>query len=76
MITYLTSVNPSANRARFYRVAVEPTLLGDVCVTRSWGRIGGAEQRLAPLPVGDMDTAEMLAGKIVREKLKRGYVAK
>lgn len=74
MITYLVSINPSANRRRFYRVAVEPTLLGDVCVTRSWGRIGGAEQRLAPLPVSDVGTAEKLAGKIVREKKRRGYV--
>ena len=74
MIKILISIDPSANRNRFYRVAVEPTLLGDVCVTRSWGRIGGAEQRLAPLPVGDVSKGEMLASRIVREKLKRGYV--
>lgn len=74
MITYLTSIDPSCNRARFYRVAVEPTLLGDACLTRCWGRIGGAEKRLAPVVFGDVGKAEREAARIVRKKLKRGYV--
>lgn len=74
MIKILISINPSQNRQRFYRVAIEPTLLGEVCLTRSWGRIGGAEERLAPVIFGDWDAAIAAAGKVVKKKLKRGYV--
>lgn len=70
----LFSIDITHNRKRFYRVAVEPTLLGEVCLTRSWGRIGGTEKRLAPRVFEDWESAIKAAGKIVARKARRGYV--
>ena len=33
----LTRCNPDLNMARFYVIALEPTLFGEVAVVRSWG---------------------------------------
>lgn len=74
MIKLLLSIDSTRNRARFYCDAVEATLLGDVCVTRCWGRIGGARQQLAPVPFADVGAALVEAEKVVSEKMKRGYV--
>lgn len=73
MIHLLLSINPAANRARYYRVAVEPTLIGNICLTRCWGRIGGHERRMAPEVFEDWDAAIGEAAKILRKKLRRGY---
>lgn len=35
------------NMARFYALSIEPTLFGDVCLTRRWGRIGTRGQMKA-----------------------------
>ena len=31
--------DPSRNMARFYVLAIEPTLFGDMALVREWGRI-------------------------------------
>ncbi|MGO8064152.1 WGR domain-containing protein [Rhizobium leguminosarum] len=33
-------VDASRNMARYYTLAIEPTLFGETAVMRSWGRIG------------------------------------
>ncbi|ASS60230.1 MULTISPECIES: WGR domain-containing protein [Rhizobium] len=35
----------SKNMARFYAMSIEPTLFGEVCLTRRWGRIGSGAKR-------------------------------
>lgn len=40
MMVYLERIDPAAAMARFYRVAVVPTLFGSWAVVREWGRIG------------------------------------
>lgn len=76
MVTLLHKVRPNANCRRFYRVAVEATLFDEVCLTRTWGRIGGKARQLAPVPFVNSQAAEKAASKIIREKLKRGYEVK
>ena len=39
----LERVDPKANIHRYYVLAVEPTLFGDVGLRREWGRIGNGE---------------------------------
>jgi predicted DNA-binding WGR domain protein len=60
------------NMARFYVLAVEPTLFGEAALVREWGRRGSAGRRRLDL-YGDIDdAAEALEDWLLR-KTKRGY---
>ncbi|TWA46552.1 putative DNA-binding WGR domain protein [Sinorhizobium medicae] len=37
---YCQRIDPSRNMARYYMLAIRPTLFGEIAVVRSWGRIG------------------------------------
>ena len=37
--------NASRNMARFYVLAIEPTLFGEMALVREWGRIGSMGRR-------------------------------
>ncbi|BCH62446.1 hypothetical protein RvVAT039_pl08320 (plasmid) [Agrobacterium vitis] len=37
---YVERIAPEQNMARFYALAVQPTLFGEVSLVRAWGRIG------------------------------------
>ncbi|AUW46177.1 hypothetical protein CUJ84_pRLN1000722 (plasmid) [Rhizobium leguminosarum] len=37
---YCQRIDASRNMARYYMLAIQPTLFGDTAVVRSWGRIG------------------------------------
>ena len=37
---YFERKDPGRNMARFYAMSIEETLFGQICLTRSWGRIG------------------------------------
>lgn len=41
---YVERIDAAKNMARFYAMSIEPTLFGDVCLTRRWGRIGAEGQ--------------------------------
>lgn len=64
--------DPTRNMARYYLVAIEPTLFGDTALLRQWGRIGtqGRQRR-------DLYRTEVLAQEALRtwlrRKAKRGY---
>ena len=64
--------DPTRNMARYYLVAIEPTLFGDTALLRQWGRIGthGRQRR-------DLYRTEVLAQAALRtwlrRKAKRGY---
>lgn len=75
MVTVLHKVNPEANCRRFYRVAVESSLFDEITLTRAWGRIGGKRRQLAPTAYSDQKAATKAAEKIIREKVKKGYIA-
>ena len=44
---YVERTDTMNNMARFYAMAIEPTLFGDVRLTRGWGRIGAHGQMMA-----------------------------
>lgn len=70
--TLLFRINPTRNMARFYLLTVEPTLFGGSSLMRCWGRIGTKGQ----LKIDLFDTAveaSEAAGKLLHDKLKRGY---
>jgi predicted DNA-binding WGR domain protein len=41
--------DPSCNMARYYVLAIEPSLFGDAALIREWGRIGRPGQRRVEL---------------------------
>lgn len=60
------------NMARFYVLAVEPTLFDEFALVREWGRWGNVGRRRLDL-YGDLDqAAEALEDWLLR-KTKRGY---
>ena len=38
----LTRTDPARNMARFYTMALQPTLFGEWALLKEWGRIGSA----------------------------------
>lgn len=69
----LNRIDPTRNMARYYRVAIEPTLFGWSAVVRDWGRIGRSGRRHLDL-CDDMEEARAAAGALLKRKLRRGYV--
>ena len=68
----LRRVVPARNMARYYRVAVGPTLFGWSAVVPDWGRIGCSARRRLDL-YDDEDQAVAAADRLLRSKLRRGY---
>jgi predicted DNA-binding WGR domain protein len=62
----------SVNIARFYVLAIEPTLFGDTAVVREWGRIGFLGCRRLDLYPDTAAAAEALDFWLAR-KARRGY---
>lgn len=72
---YVERIEPQKNMARFYALAVQPTLFGEVSLVRSWGRIGTHGQQKAHV-FADEKRAIALFLEILREKRNRGYKPK
>ena len=73
-VTVLRRIDQARNMARFYQLDVQPGLFGGVSVTRHWGRIGSNGQSKQHWFSTDAAASE-LAGKLARQKERRGYVA-
>ena len=69
---YIERRDAARNMARFYALSIEPTLFGDVCLIRRWGRIGTRGQMKA-MSFSREDEALALFAKIQRQKARRGY---
>ena len=71
---HLTRIDPEQNMARFYGIAVLPTLFGEVSLVRNWGRIGTRGQAMM---VTYENEAQALAAleKLAGQKRRRGYWA-
>lgn len=68
----LVRIVPSENMKRFYGIALQPTLFGEVAVVRSWGRIGTRGRAMAVT----YQTAEQAAeacSELECQKHRRGY---
>ena len=64
--------DPSLNMARFYVLAIEPTLFGDAALVREWGRIGSLGRRRLDLQADAATAVEALEVWLER-KARRGY---
>uniref|UniRef100_A0A939MNN7 WGR domain-containing protein n=3 Tax=Bradyrhizobium TaxID=374 RepID=A0A939MNN7_9BRAD len=69
---YIERTDASKNMARFYAMAIEPTLFGDICLTRRWGRIGARGQMMKHSFARE-DEAVRLFLDLLRQKRNRGY---
>ncbi|MDF0696424.1 WGR domain-containing protein [Rhizobium sp. MC63] len=69
---YIERTDATKNMARYYAMSIEPTLFGDACLIRRWGRIGARGQRL----VHHFKCEEEAVGlflQLLRQKRMRGY---
>lgn len=60
------------NVARFYVLAIEPSLYGDAALVRIWGRIGSLGRQRLDLYASAADAGEALEIWLAR-KVRRGY---
>ena len=72
-VLVLERVEPEHDVHRYYVLAVEPTLFGDMALRREWGRIGnrGGASRLDIHK--DQDAAKEALATWLRRKRGRGY---
>jgi predicted DNA-binding WGR domain protein len=69
---HLHRIDPARNMARFYRMSSTPSLFGDICLVREWGRIGRPGRiRIDLHQTGEQAMAAREA--LLRVKRQRGY---
>lgn len=71
---YVERRDPVRNMARFYALSIEPTLFGEVCLTRRWGRMGARGQAKCHTFEREEEAVQLFLG-LLRGKRKRGYRA-
>ena len=71
-VLMLERIDGPRNMARFYVIAIEPTLFEDLALVRRWGRIGTAgRQRIDLHP--SRKVAQVELEKWLARKCRRGY---
>jgi predicted DNA-binding WGR domain protein len=70
--THLHRIDPARNMARYYNLAITPSLFGDAAVVREWGRIGKPGRMRIDLYEKAEEAAAAHAA-IERAKTRRGY---
>jgi predicted DNA-binding WGR domain protein len=69
---YIERTDAENNMARFYAMSIEPTLFGEACLMRRWGRIGTRGQLKVHHFEQEKDAVELFLD-LVRQKRHRGY---
>ena len=69
---HLHRIDPARNMARFYRLSSTPSLFGDICLVREWGRIGRPGRIRIDLYKA-VEEARAARAALSREKRQRGY---
>jgi predicted DNA-binding WGR domain protein len=69
---YIERKDAAKNMARFYAMSIEPTLFGDVCLVRRWGRIGARGQRMEHSFTREEEAVALFLS-LLRQKRRRGY---
>ena len=69
---HLHRIDPVRNMARFYRISSSPSLFGNVCLVREWGRIGRPGRMRIDLYVS-VEEADAAREALSRAKRQRGY---
>lgn len=73
VLAQLHRIDPDANMARYYCVDIAATLFGEVCVIRTWGRIG-TRGRTSLETWESPAEAEKAVVQTLRQKARRGYL--
>ena len=71
---HLTRTDPARNMARFYTMALQPTLFGEWALLKEWGRIGSAG-RLVLCSFASEREAALAMAEHLEAKLRKGYEA-
>ena len=66
------SIEHATNRERFYLLAVQPTLMGDVALMRTWGRLGTHGHSLSST-FPDRASAQQTVDRLIRRRIQRRY---
>ena len=69
----LESINPAKNRHRWYYLAWQPTLFHAGAVVRLYGRIGGQQRSMAPVPFDSLTRAWPMIRALLKRRLRHGY---
>ncbi|TRA88366.1 WGR domain-containing protein [Rhizobium rhizogenes] len=69
---YCQRIDANRNMARYYALAIRPTLFGEIAVVRSWGRIGRAGGEMTEVFGNENDAISRFL-ELVLQKRKRGY---
>jgi predicted DNA-binding WGR domain protein len=69
---HVQRIDSTRNMARYYRLAIEPTLFGDIAVVRNWGRIGTHGRERVEFFDTEMQALSLFL-EILREKRRKGY---
>lgn len=72
---YIERVDPDRNMARFYTLAIEPTLFGTPRLLRRWGRIGTLGRSMVHHFEREEDAVALFL-ELLRERQARGYRVK
>jgi predicted DNA-binding WGR domain protein len=71
-VLVLDRIDEERNMARYYVLAIEPSLFGDTALIREWGRIGRGGKRRIDLYEGERQAVIALGDWLMR-KMRRGY---
>jgi predicted DNA-binding WGR domain protein len=66
------SIDRPSNHERFYLLAVQPTLMGDVALMRTWGRIGTHGHSLSST-FPDRASAQQTVERLIHRRIQRRY---
>jgi predicted DNA-binding WGR domain protein len=69
---YCQRVDRTRNMARYYALAIQPTLFGEAAVVRRWGRIGSRGGEKTDVFATEREAA-MHFLDLARRKRQRGY---
>lgn len=69
---YCQRIDANKNMARYYMLAIQPTLFGETAVVRTWGRIGRAGGEMTEVFGTEKDAVSRFL-ELVLQKQKRGY---
>ncbi|QPB24414.1 WGR domain-containing protein [Rhizobium sp. 007] len=69
---YVERTDATKNMARYYAMSIEPTLFGEACLIRRWGRIGAGGQSLAHHFTHEEEAVALFLD-VLRQKRSRGY---
>ncbi|WFS69486.1 WGR domain-containing protein (plasmid) [Agrobacterium leguminum] len=69
---YCQRIDVNRNMARYYMLAIQPTLFGEIALVRTWGRIGVAGGEMTEVFGTEKDAVSRFL-ELVLQKRKTGY---